>query len=402
MSMKAKPMARRAAIACLVLSGCAGGQCAGEDDVAAQEGEAAEHDDEGAKSAEARSDAGEEPGEESAAADDGGDGDSECAGHRIAEDELPSGAVAGFETSFASGLALAPNGDRVAYRRPLCVHDIDGAVAFEGTSSTFGQGFAGEGDILFKVSQGGDGGYVVSLIDLEADQEIAEVEIGGGAPYHLAASSDGESVAIGSEEVLLVTDAEGNELARAEYDDPYRYGGPLAVSRDGGHVIVMGSEGTRRFDIENAEFTGTFDYSTSIFEDGQDRAVTSDGEQVAERVHSTYRSLTSDDMEDTTIDMLTVDDESRSELTISPNHYFRAMAMSPDGQLLVTGGWPHGDADPEVLLWDIESEELIAEVGAHPAEGEGELGISHLSVSRDGTRVVSSDAGRVYVWDLEY
>ena len=81
-----------------------------------------------------------------------------------------------------------------------------------------------------------------------------------------------------------------------------------------------------------------------------------------------------------------------------PGSGIGSVAFSPNGRLLATGvsGGP-GFTGGQVLLWDVETQEIIATLeGFNPFEA------SPLSFSRDGTRLANTDAGStVRIWDVE-
>lgn len=81
-------------------------------------------------------------------------------------------------------------------------------------------------------------------------------------------------------------------------------------------------------------------------------------------------------------------------------HYVRALALSPDGQLLVSGG-----EDKAVLLWDVTTQRLVRRLGGHVRE------VRAVAFSPDGSLVASgADSavvmGETYnstvkIWDVE-
>ncbi len=80
----------------------------------------------------------------------------------------------------------------------------------------------------------------------------------------------------------------------------------------------------------------------------------------------------------------------------------RAIAFSPDGTLVATGGWGREPGAPRmglnpgsVALWDLESEEKIAEFEGHAAY------VSAVAFTEGGKVLLSaSDDGTVLAWDV--
>src|SRR5262249_24157605 len=71
--------------------------------------------------------------------------------------------------------------------------------------------------------------------------------------------------------------------------------------------------------------------------------------------------------------------------------HIRGLAISPNGQLVLTG-----DDRKKIKLWNVNTEVLVREFEGHVSR------IMHLGVASDGKRFVSvgRDKGEVLVWDL--
>jgi WD40 repeat protein len=89
------------------------------------------------------------------------------------------------------------------------------------------------------------------------------------------------------------------------------------------------------------------------------------------------------------------DIETKSEVRRFDGHksHVRAVAFSPDGETIATGGF---DADPTVRIWEVKSGNLL-----HTREGHA-VGVHAIAFSADGKRVVSGGWDKqVRLWDVD-
>lgn len=82
----------------------------------------------------------------------------------------------------------------------------------------------------------------------------------------------------------------------------------------------------------------------------------------------------------------------RPEIVLQTGHrsQIRAVAASPDGQWIVTGGF-----DSTIRIWDAVSGQELRAIGTRG-------GVSAIAISRDGKQIISAESDdRIYIWSVE-
>ena len=200
------------------------------------------------------------------------------------------------------------------------------------------------------------------------------VPASGGPITALALSPDGQTVAIGrAEKILLLNAATGEQLRMLEgHRANIKY---LAFSTDGRTLATASEDGTIQiWDLANGQITKT---------------ITGGGKITALRFAPTYRILASA-TEDGSVSLWDLQTGALSLHLKKHSGAVNAIAFSPDGNLLATGG-----DDRTVIIW-----EAATGKARRTLKGQ-DLTVTSLAFSPDGTLLASGGGNAsVVLWDV--
>jgi WD40 repeat protein len=223
----------------------------------------------------------------------------------------------------------------------------------------------------------------LTLWDLETGRLLRDYGKQEGSVWGVAFSPDGDTFTSASERTLHLWSARsGKELLSIENGECMA----AAFSPDGSVLAAAnGSGGLTLYDPASGEEVRSIKQNTEVCAiafSADGRLVASGGRDGSIRISRTATG--------------------RAPHKLTWEEGVRAIAFSPDGTLLATGGWgkwpgvQREGLDPGgVALWDLESEEKIAELEGHAAF------VSAVAFTEDGKVLLSaSDDGTVLAWDV--
>lgn len=225
-------------------------------------------------------------------------------------------------------------------------------------------------------------GNSFALFDLGTDQRVAEPDVGVCVGFYLDFSADGAQLVSDSgggrgnrwDEVLLWDVASGRVLER------FRVGGVCwnaRITPDGKTVVSGDTKGwVSLFNVETGKLESRFSVDGGSVLDLQ---LTSDGKRIV--AVSSYPVPY----------VVIVDLESGRELIRIPHKaVVRAVAVSPDGAIVATGGNKKG-----IRLFDSKNGAAIGSFEGHVG------GVSSLAFSPDGKSLLSGGfRGKALLWDV--
>ena len=246
--------------------------------------------------------------------------------------------------------------------------------------------FSPDGKMIASTTGGRDG-YILYFWDVETGQRLRTFTQHRYDINRIAFSPDGQTIAIGSSYTIRGND--GGDLTLWNLETGTRlhtlvghsyYISDVVFSPDGQTLTSASGEGTLRF--WNVE-TGQLLYTSNDHTNGiTDVAFTPDGRRLA--------TVSGDSHAGTDPTLHLWDIGTRSLLYTMTGHPFYSVALSPDGQMLVSGS-----RNGAIGLWDINTGRLLRTLTGHNHT------VAKILFSPDGQILASgSNDGVIGLWDI--
>jgi WD40 repeat protein len=227
-----------------------------------------------------------------------------------------------------------------------------------------------------------------------ASQVVLLAQLGQGSLGSMALLPEGQRIAAAYQTGYYLYDAPNLEQLAFLPAESSKAG--LVAHPDGRHLIATGEEGLQIWDVERGHVVYTLeDGGRLVSLDREGAIMATIATELVEGVYHDYVALwdlsTLGGGEGTEIRRLLRVDGIPGGVS--------AVALSPDGDILITsGGQDYDDPDDRPLrLWDTASGQPLAvpgDLAGAPAY------LKNLRVSHDGRLLVASDISEIYVWDL--
>lgn len=230
------------------------------------------------------------------------------------------------------------------------------------------------------VASGGED-KVVFLSNTENGQTKSTINFGGGVSS-LDFSSDGQTLAVGADAIVLLDAANGKNKLSIKTDGYLVI--TLKLSRDGKMLAAYFHGELKLFDTANGNLIRTFEKSRDA---GRSITFSPDGQTLA------------DGSSEGKIYLWDVA-SGRIKSTITAGSYIVFVAFSPDGKTLASGSSEHSERTGyevgKIKIWDAASGNLIKVLATQRTL------ISSIAFSPDGKTIAcGDDFGEINLWRVE-
>ncbi|CAD5944935.1 hypothetical protein [Planktothrix agardhii] len=220
----------------------------------------------------------------------------------------------------------------------------------------------------------------IKIWQLSTGQELRTLE-GDASVLSLAISPDGQILVSGSADntIKIWQLSTGEELRTLTgHSESVN---SVAISPDG-QILVSGSDDKtiKIWQLSTGQELRTMEGDGSI----NSLAISPDG-QILASSHTVVSFMGGDNDNTIKIWQLSTGEELRT-LTVDLNWWVHSVAISPDGQTLVSGG------DDEIMIWDLITGQELGTLTGHSDE------VNSLAISPDGQTLVSGGDDTITIW----